>query len=944
MITNSIYSVHHIFLKMECLNMKILCFGVILVLTIVFGSFHEAVAEDCNGMSGLLIARIRNLEKRMDLDLKIMKSELKRELNSGKKRRSNGDSTLLYEIRTIQTSMQQLFSGLETFKTELLLQQQNVTANLLGTVASLQGDVRTLTSKFDSMQMKLSRVDESVANLTKSVEDIDIEIIDSTEPPLTTQTTSFYNYTAPPPLSGAVRLVGNSGTTNAGTVEVYADGRWGSICDDDWDRDDAEVVCRMLGYGTVIGVYGEARYGQSSSADIHLDGIDCTGDETSILDCRHNGIGNTDCSHAEDAGVECSNPQTTTYSDGIQYRLVDGPDSYAGRVEVRYQGEWGTVCDDEFDDSEATVVCRSLGISDRGLARIEAFYGTGSGSILMDGLQCTGSERFLHDCDFNGWRVNDCSHGEDASVTCEAGGGFTTPGMTTMPSGVQYRLVGPNPYAGRVEVYYGGEWGTVCDDGFDEREAIVLCSLMGYKLRDITPVVKTEAYYGSGSGPIHMDDLNCNGTESSLEQCPFPGWDVQNCGHSEDVGVNCYGDGGSTPPPLTTTSTSRTTAEPVLVRLVDGPSELSGRVEVYRDGVWGTVCDDDFDYKEAAVICRSLGYSGGISYKEAKFGRGTGPIWLDDLKCQGEESSLGDCRFNGWNNSNCGHEEDASVGCEPAPTTVATTTSSVDAMIRLADGPGPWEGRVEVYHDNEWGTVCDDEFGNNEAKIVCRMLGFKGGKAFQGSEKYPPGSGTILMDDLMCTGNESSLFDCGFNGWGVSNCGHGEDAGVQCVMPVRVESVRLVDGESENVGRVEITVNGANGTICDDDFDYKAATVVCRMLGYMNGGESYIEARYGEGSGQVILDDVICTGNESSLAECSHRQPFTSNCEHDEDVSVRCFLPNTSTTFEPFVNFTEISPFTPEFVNFTEYIPETESAGSNVTGDQPEDLMKSGEK
>ena len=48
---------------------------------------------------------------------------------------------------------------------------------------------------------------------------------------------------------------------------------------------------------------------------------------------------------------------------------------------------------------------------------------------------------------------------------------------------VQYRLVGPNPYAGRVEVYYGGEWGTVCDDGFDEREAIVLCSLMGYKLR-----------------------------------------------------------------------------------------------------------------------------------------------------------------------------------------------------------------------------------------------------------------------------------------------------------------------------------------------------------------------------------------------------------------------------------------------------------------------------
>ena len=63
-----------------------------------------------------------------------------------------------------------------------------------------------------------------------------------------------------------------------------------------------------------------------------------------------------------------------------------------------------------------------------------------------------------------------------------------------------------------------------------------------------------------------------------------------------------------------------------------------------------------------------------------------------------------------------------------------------------------------------------------------------------------------------------------------------------------------------------------------------------------DGGESYIEARYGEGSGQVILDDVTCTGNESSLAECDHREPFTSNCEHDEDVSVRCFLSNTNTT------------------------------------------------
>ena len=98
--------------------------------------------------------------------------------------------------------MQQLFGGLENLKTELPLRQENVTTALMGTVAALQGDVRVLTDKVDDVQIKLSSVDEAVANLTKSVEDIDIEITDGTELPVTTQTTPEYpyyiNYTSPP--------------------------------------------------------------------------------------------------------------------------------------------------------------------------------------------------------------------------------------------------------------------------------------------------------------------------------------------------------------------------------------------------------------------------------------------------------------------------------------------------------------------------------------------------------------------------------------------------------------------------------------------------------------------------------------------------------------------------------------------------------------------------
>ena len=89
-----------------------------------------------------------------------------------------------------------------------------------------------------------------------------------------------------------------------------------------------------------------------------------------------------------------------------------------GRVEVNYNGEWGTVCDDEWDDTDAGVVCRQLGFGSSGIAIGSAGFGQGSGSIWLDSVTCTGNESTLSSCGHLGIGVTRCNHSEDASVIC----------------------------------------------------------------------------------------------------------------------------------------------------------------------------------------------------------------------------------------------------------------------------------------------------------------------------------------------------------------------------------------------------------------------------------------------------------------------------------------------------------------------------------------------
>ena len=111
--------------------------------------------------------------------------------------------------------------------------------------------------------------------------------------------------------------------------------------------------------------------------------------------------------------------------------------------------------------------------------------------------------------------------------------------------------------------------------------------------------------------------------------------------------------------------TSNDTAAEGAVRLVGGDTLLEGRVEIYLLGYWGTVCDYNWDFLDAIVVCHQLGYlQAAEAPRSAYFGAGSGPSWYSSVRCAGTEHNLTECSKSSSNfGSACSHSRDAGVVC-----------------------------------------------------------------------------------------------------------------------------------------------------------------------------------------------------------------------------------------------------------------------------------------
>uniref|UniRef100_A0A671K8Z2 Lysyl oxidase homolog n=1 Tax=Sinocyclocheilus anshuiensis TaxID=1608454 RepID=A0A671K8Z2_9TELE len=429
----------------------------------------------------------------------------------------------------------------------------------------------------------------------------------------------------------------------------------------------------------------------------------------------------------------CLSQTTSPSQDGkIKFRLAGYPRKHnEGRVEVFYNGEWGTICDDDFTLANAHVLCRHLGFVEALSWSHSAKYGPGTGKIWLDNVMCGGSENSIEKCVSRGWGNSDCTHQEDAGVVCkdERLPGFADSNIIEVNENrmenIRLRPLS-GAHAGRmpvtegvIEVKFKEGWGHICNTGWTTKNSRVVCGMMGFPSQRTTIFIKCLELYRIS-------------TTRSLKT-----------------------------PALWLPVTMLLLILQSQVRLKGGAKTGEGRVEVLKGSEWGTVCDDHWNLQSASVVCREVGFG---TAKEAltgaRMGQGMGPIYMNEVQCRGDEKSLWDCPHKSITAEDCKHMEDASVICN-------IPYMGFEKSIRLTGGRTQLEGRVELLLSTgsgvrDWGLVCGDGWTSREAMVVCRQLGL--GHASSGLREtwYWDSSNVteMVLSGVKCKGNEMTLTDC----------------------------------------------------------------------------------------------------------------------------------------------------------------------------------------
>ncbi|XP_047659956.1 antigen WC1.1-like [Tachysurus fulvidraco] len=657
----------------------------------------------------------------------------------------------------------------------------------------------------------------------------------------------------------------------SGRVEVFHRGSWSTVCDADFDQQDAEVVCRELDCGIPVKVLGSAAFGRGEG-QVWTEELQCRGKESEISFCpTSSSLKHSTCSHDNDVGLTCSGH--------TEARLVNGPDSCSGRVELLYLGVWGTVCAVSWDMRAADVLCAQLDCGSAVAVVKVDWFGEGSNHTWADVFDCQGKETHLSQCGVSSWSRAACSHKHDAGVICN--------GSSVALHEGRVRLSGGSECQGEVEIYFRQDWRRVLLDSWSQSEASVLCRQLGCG--------SVLNYRSSPSTTEHkhmcVTGFSCSGSEEHLRNCSSAQAEHVNCSSGEQLYITCSGI-------FNPTNSS--------IRLVGNGGDCAGMLEVFHSGSWGTVCDDSWGIEDVQVVCRQLQCGEALSnHIPAWFGPGTGSIWLNEVECEGNETSLWNCRYQLCKEGECGHHEDVGVVC------------SEFKEIRLTKG---CEGNLEVFYNGTWGNVCHNQMDDETANMVCGELNCGRRSSLSYAEARIK-SAPNWLDHVKCRKHDSNLWQCPSLPWGQNRCdNNNEVVHINCtddgksprprencsLLPSQKHcskhwSLRLSGGKGSCSGRLEVYHNSMWGSVYDDQWNIMNAQVVCRQLGC--GSALSADDRVGSGEGTFWLNRVKCRGDEIHLWDCHHSlkkhtdcSPAGVTCADIPTVSIATPITTTTTT------------------------------------------------
>ncbi|XP_072181333.1 lysyl oxidase homolog 4-like [Diadema setosum] len=714
-----------------------------------------------------------------------------------------------------------------------------------------------------------------------------------------------------------VRIVSDSRYPYAGRPEVLIDGEWTRICADDWDMQDAAVVCKQLGLGLPDrAAFAGRRYDYIINCVTQLH---CYGNEDNLGKCQ--GFAVEPDNHGYNKTITCLPPigygirltdgadetngivemevepgnwvRISNYTDegpdslcrqlGFEsgeerkredtgIRLRGGPDNdpFVGRVEVNLYGVWGVIDSrDGWSIREGTVACRQLGFGSAVTVydRPDYFdrmytYSTISYGVVMRNLRCSGHEMYLQDCE------------HDATITVRNSRygyvGSYNAGVRCLPGAYVPNL--------RLKYSYGDSVAVVCKNGLSS--VTWYCGPLGVWSGPNVNCPTLDPVYRDCNAPSNPPQASIQnprlryeyGNEVNVTCNDGSDWFIWRCdtdGLWSGIQVDC--------PPANEAEEAR------------GQGSSPATSGLLALGVILMVFSVILLSVAVFIIRRSTNMSQTTRLEGALTKTGAPPAAE-----KGDEKSRSPRALPAIPNDNHAYEKQRTSSAWISGKNVAASdlivalspTAQVELDARIvSDHRYPYAGIPEVLIDNEWITICADDWDIQDAVVVCKQLGL--GMPHSVGRTNDFGKRSVpCVTQLHCYGNEDNLGKC--QGFSVATYANGDKKKIICFPPLG-HGVRLAGGTDESngilemeleAGKVEVNLYGVWGAIDSrSGWSLHEGNVACRQLGMGRAVNVYDKPVTG---GYTTRD----YGGVIRGLRCSGRELFLQDCERDVELNV----------------------------------------------------------